>query len=118
MAEHASDETGLLRWTHFAREQVRFQGLPSRVCRPGHPDDGPVADGETSAPAVITRDHLDAGSVAGPSRETEDINDDTDAVADWSVLNPSVNCTARANAGYEAAIEETRQSDVRVSMDK
>ena len=97
MAEHASDETGLLRWTHFAREQVRFQGLPSRVCRPGYPGDGPVADGETSAPAVVTRDHLDA---------------------DWSVPNPSVNWTARADAGYEAAIEETRQSDVPVSMDK
>jgi urocanate hydratase len=97
MAEHASDETGLLRWTHFAREQVRFQGLPSRVCRPGYPGDGPVADGETSAPAVVTRDHLDAG---------------------WSVPNPSVNWTARADAGYEAAIEETRQSDVPVSMDK
>ena len=97
MDEHASNETGLLRWTHFAREQVRFQGLPSRVCRPGYPGDGPVADGETSAPAVVTRDHLDAG---------------------WSVPNPSVNCTARADAGYEAAIEETRQSDVSVSMDK
>ena len=97
MAEHASDETGLLRWTHFAREQVRLQGLPSRVCRPGYPGDWPVADGKTSAPAVVTRDHLDAG---------------------WSVLNPSVNCTARADAGYEAAIEETRQSDVRVSMDE
>ena len=97
MAEHASDETGLLRWIHLAREQVRFQGLPSRVCRPGYPGDGPVADGETSAPAVITRDHLDAG---------------------WFVPNPSVNWTARADAGYEAAIEETRQSDVSVSMDK
>ena len=97
MAEHASDEMGLLRWTHFARKQVRFQGLPSRVCRSGYPDDGPVADGEASVLAVVTRDHLDAG---------------------WSVLNPSVNCTARADAGYEAAIEESRQSDVHVSMDK
>ena len=97
MAEHASDETGLLRWTHFARKQVRFQGLPSRVCRSGYPDDGPVADGEASVLAVVTRDHLDAG---------------------WSVLNPSVNCTARADASHGAAIEETRQSDVRVSMDK
>ena len=97
MAEHASDEMGLLRWTHFAREQVRFQGLPSRVCRPGYPGDGPVADGETSAPAVVTRDYLDAG---------------------WSVPNPSVNCTARADAGYETAIEETRQSDVHVPMGK
>ena len=97
MAEHASDETGLLRWIHLAREQVQFQGLPSRVCRPGYPDDGPVADGETSAPAVVTQDHLDT---------------------DWSVPNPSVNCTARADAGYEAAIEETRQSDVHVPMDE
>ena len=98
MAEHASDETGLLRWTHFAREQVRFQGLPSRVCRPGYrAGNKPVADGETSALAVVTRDHLDA---------------------DWSVLNPSVNCTARADAGYEAAIEETRQSNVHVPMDE
>ena len=98
MAEHASDKTGLLRWIHFAREQVRFQGLPSRVCRPEYQaGDGPVVDGETSAPAVVTRDHLDAG---------------------WSVPNPSVNCTARADAGYEASIEETRQSDVHVPMDE
>ena len=89
--------SGLLRWTHFAREQVRFQGLPSRVCRPGYPGDGPVADGETSAPAVVTRDHLDAG---------------------WPVLNSSANWTARADAGYEGAIEETRQSDVHVPMDE
>ena len=76
------------------------------------------ASDETSAPAVITRDHLDAGSVASPSRETEDTDDDTDAVAGWSVLNPSVDWTARADAGHEVAIEETRQSDVHVSMDK
>ena len=98
MAEHASNETGLLQWIHLVRDQVRFQRLPSRVCRPGYrAGDEPAADGETSAPAIVTRDHLDAG---------------------WSVLNPSVNCTARADAGYEAAIEETRQSDVPVSMDK
>ena len=96
MAEHASEETGLLRRRHFAREQVRVRGLPSRVCRPGYQaGDGPVIDGETSALAIVTRNHLDAG---------------------WSVLNPSVNWTARADAGYEAAIEETRQSDVHVSM--
>ena len=76
------------------------------------------ASDEISAPAVVTRDHLDAGSVAGLSRETEDADDDTDAVASRSVLNPSVNCTARADAGYEAAIEESRQLDVHVSMDK
>ena len=98
MAEHASDETGLLRWTHFAREQVRFRGLSSRVCRPGYrAGNESVADGKTSAPTVTTRDHLDAG---------------------WSVPNPSVNCTARADAGYEAAIEETRQSDVHIPMDE
>ena len=76
------------------------------------------ASDETSAPAVVTRDHLDAGSVAGPSRETEDADDDTDAVVGRSVPNPSVYWTARADAGYEAAIEETRQSDVRASIDK
>ena len=97
MAEHASDETGLLRWIHFAREQVQYRRLPSRVCRPGYPGDG------TAEPSRGPRAEAagDDGSVASPSRETEDTNDDTDA-----------------DAGYEAAIEETRQSDVHVPMGK
>jgi urocanate hydratase len=172
----------LLRWIDLASEQVQFQGLPSRVCWLGYEtdDDGLterarfalrindlVADGEIAAPIVVTRDHLDAGSVASPNRETEAMRDGTDAVADWPILNALVNCAAgadivsvhdgggvgignavhannhvvldgteraattarrvfttdpgmgvvrHADAGYEAALEEARASDVAVPM--
>jgi len=102
----------LRRWIELAREQVQFQGLPSRVCWLGYStgEDGLteratfalrindlVADGEISAPVVVTRDHLDAGSVASPHRETEAMRDGSDAVADWPVLNALLNCAAGAD---------------------
>ena len=174
----------LHRWIELAQERVAFQGLPSRVCwlgyRSGDDPDGLterarfalrinelVADGEISAPIVVTRDHLDAGSVASPNRETEAMRDGTDAVADWPILNALLNCAAgadivsvhdgggvgignaihannhvvldgtelaaekarrvfttdpgmgvirHADAGYEDAIEEAQESNVRVPM--
>ena len=178
------EKDDLLRWIDLAQEQVQFQGLPSRVCWLGYEtdDDGLterarfalrindlVADGEIAAPIVVTRDHLDAGSVASPNRETEAMCDGTDAVADWPILNALVNCAAgadivsvhdgggvgignavhannhvvldgteraattarrvfttdpgmgvvrHADAGYEAALEEARASDVAVPMDQ
>ncbi|NGM70719.1 urocanate hydratase [Natronolimnobius sp. AArcel1] len=172
----------LRRWIDLAQEQVQFQGLPSRVCWLGYATDGEehterarfalrinelVADGEISAPIVVTRDHLDAGSVASPNRETEAMKDGTDAVADWPILNALVNCAGgadivsvhdgggvgignslhtnnhvvldgsdlaaekakavfttdpgmgvirHADAGYEEALDEARQSNVRIPM--
>ena len=102
----------LHRWIDLAHEQVAFQGLPSRVCWLGYSTDDEglterakfalrindlVRDGEISAPVVVTRDHLDAGSVASPHRETEAMRDGTDAVADWPILNALLNCAAGAD---------------------
>ena len=88
------DET-LSRWIKLAKEQVQFQGLPSRICWPDYTQRSKfgvalnqmVASGELSAPIVIGRDHLDCGSVASPYRETEAMKDGSDAVADWPLLN-------------------------------
>ncbi|EMA51837.1 urocanate hydratase [Halococcus thailandensis] len=105
------ENDSLTRWIELAQEQVSFQGLPSRVCWLGYEtDDGIterarfalrinelVAEGEISAPIVVTRDHLDAGSVASPHRETEAMKDGTDAVADWPILNALLNCAAGAD---------------------
>ncbi|QLG29771.1 urocanate hydratase (plasmid) [Halorarum halophilum] len=102
----------LHRWIDLAQEQVSFQGLPARVCWLGYQsnEDGVteraefalrinelVAEGEIRAPIVVTRDHLDAGSVASPNRETEAMRDGTDAVADWPILNALLNCAAGAD---------------------
>ncbi|NHN61733.1 urocanate hydratase [Haloarcula sp. JP-Z28] len=105
------EKDDLHRWIDLAQEQVSFQGLPSRVCWLGYAtEDGLtertrlalrinelIADGEISAPVVVTRDHLDAGSVASPHRETEAMKDGTDAVADWPILNALLNCAAGAD---------------------
>ncbi len=89
----------LIRWLDMAREQVQFQGLPARICWLGYRERAEaglrfnemVKNGELSAPVVIGRDHLDAGSVASPNRETEAMKDGSDAVADWPILNALVN---------------------------
>ncbi len=83
----------------MARQQVEFQGLPSRICWLGYGERAKfgriinemVANGELSAPIVIGRDHLDCGSVASPNRETEAMKDGSDAVADWPILNALIN---------------------------
>jgi urocanate hydratase len=98
-----SDE-GLRRWLTMAAEKVPFQGLPARICwlgygeraRAGLAFNELVRTGAVSAPIVIGRDHLDAGSVASPNRETEAMADGTDAVADWPLLNALVNTAAGA----------------------
>ena len=89
----------LHRWLKMAREQVPFQGLPSRICWLGYGErdiaglafNEMVANGTLKAPIVIGRDHLDAGSVASPNRETESMLDGTDAVSDWPILNALLN---------------------------
>ncbi len=98
------DDAGLRRWIEMAESRVPFQGLPARICwlgygeraRAGLAFNRLVAAGEVKAPIVIGRDHLDAGSVASPNRETEAMADGTDAVADWPLLNALVNTAAGA----------------------
>jgi urocanate hydratase len=92
------DQEHVARWIRLAGERVRFQGLPARICwlgmgerdRAGVRFNEMVASGELRAPVVIGRDHLDAGSVASPERETEAMRDGSDAVADWPILNALV----------------------------
>ncbi|MGH8251287.1 MAG: urocanate hydratase [Steroidobacteraceae bacterium] len=89
------DDRHLHRWLDMARERIRFQGLPARICWVGLKDrarlglafNEMVAKGELAAPVVIGRDHLDSGSVASPNRETEAMKDGSDAVSDWAFLN-------------------------------
>ena len=89
----------LARWIKMARERVPFQGLPARICwlgygeraRAGLEFNRMVAEGIVQAPIVIGRDHLDAGSVASPNRETEGMRDGSDAISDWPILNALIN---------------------------
>ncbi|GFR36103.1 urocanate hydratase [Thermobrachium celere] len=89
----------LARWIKMARERVKFQGLPSRICWLGYGERAKfglalnelVRKGELKAPIVIGRDHLDCGSVASPRRETEAMKDGSDAIADWPILNALIN---------------------------
>jgi urocanate hydratase len=95
----------LARWITMAREKVRFQGLPARICWLGYGErhlaglrfNEMVARGEVSAPIVLGRDHLDCGSVASPYRETEGMADGSDAIADWPLLNALVNTASGAS---------------------
>ena len=99
VAELFPQDEHLQRWLKMAREKVPFQGLPSRICWLGYGDRAKaglkfnelVAKGVVKAPIVIGRDHLDAGSVASPNRETEGMRDGTDAVSDWPILNALIN---------------------------
>ena len=98
------DNPQLHRWLDMARERIRFQGLPARICwvglgerhRLGLAFNEMVAKGELKAPVVIGRDHLDSGSVASPNRETEGMMDGSDAVADWPLLNALLNTASGA----------------------
>ncbi|TET96025.1 MAG: urocanate hydratase [Anaerolineales bacterium] len=104
VAELFPDDEHLLRWLKLAREQIHFQGLPARICWLGYGErmkaglrfNEMVASGELKAPIVIGRDHLDAGSVASPNRETEGMLDGTDAVSDWPLLNAMLNAIGGA----------------------
>jgi len=98
------EDEHLHRWIRMAREKVPFQGLPARICWLGYGEraeaglafNNLVAEGLVKAPIVIGRDHLDAGSVASPNRETEDMLDGTDAVSDWPILNALINAVGGA----------------------
>jgi urocanate hydratase len=99
------ENESLHRWIALARERVKFQGLPARICWLGYGERAKmgavfndlVRNGRVSAPIVIGRDHLDAGSVASPNRETEAMRDGSDAVADWPILNALINTAAGAS---------------------
>ncbi len=93
------EDRHLARWLEMAQKQVQFQGLPSRICWLGYGERAQagllfndlVASGAVKAPIVIGRDHLDAGSVASPRRETEGMLDGSDAISDWPILNALIN---------------------------
>jgi len=95
----------LARWMKLAKERIQFQGLPARICWLGYGERAEfggamnelVKRGEIKAPIVIGRDHLDAGSVASPNRETEGMLDGSDAIADWALLNALINTAAGAS---------------------
>jgi urocanate hydratase len=97
-------DEALVRWIHLARERIAFQGLPARILWLGYGDRARfglrinelVRDGSIKAPIVIGRDHLDAGSVASPTRETEGMLDGSDAIADWPILNALLNVSCGA----------------------
>jgi urocanate hydratase len=98
------DDRHLHTWLEMARQKIRFQGLPARICWVGLGDrarlglafNEMVRKGELKAPIVIGRDHLDSGSVASPNRETEAMRDGSDAVADWPLLNAMLNVASGA----------------------
>ena len=99
------EDAGLRRWLTLAEERIAFQGLPARICWLGYGErhragllfNDLVRRGRLRAPIVIGRDHLDAGSVASPNRETEGMRDGSDAIADWPILNALVNTAAGAS---------------------
>ena len=99
------DDEALKRWITMAQKKVSFQGLPARICWLGYRErnifgeaiNDMVASGELDAPIVIGRDHLDAGSVASPNRETESMKDGSDTVADWPILNSLLSASSGAS---------------------
>lgn len=104
-AEEKPEYARLHKWLDMAAERVHFQGLPARICWLGYGDrhraglkfNEMVASGELAAPVVIGRDHLDCGSVSSPYRETESMQDGSDAIADWAILNALVNTASGAS---------------------
>jgi urocanate hydratase len=105
IVEEFSDDAALVRWMQAAGEKVKFQGLPARICWLGYGERARaglrfnelVRSGVVKAPIVIGRDHLDSGSVASPYRETEAMQDGSDAIADWPILNALLNTSSGAS---------------------
>lgn len=99
------ENKSLIRWIKLAQENVKFQGLPARICWLGYGERANmglifnklVREGKVKAPIVIGRDHLDCGSVASPNRETEGMLDGSDAIADWPILNALLNAIGGAS---------------------
>ena len=101
---HLGYNESLVKWLKLAREKVKFQGLPARICYAAYGErekigvliNDLVKSGEVTAPVAIGRDHHDTGSVASPYRETENMKDGSDAIADWPVLNAMLNIASGA----------------------
>src|SRR5688500_3313608 len=135
-----ADNASVARWIPMAREKVKFQGLPARICWLSYGErahfgqcvNDMVARGEVSAPIVIGRDHLDSGSVASANRETEGMKDGSDAIADWPILNALINAVGGAtwvsvhhgggvgigysiHAGQVIVADGTREADERLA---
>ncbi len=133
------EDKALCRWITMAQKRVKFQGLPARICWLGYGERAKaglhfnelVRKGELKAPVVIGRDHLDAGSVASPYRETEGMKDGSDAIADWPILNALLNAVCGAtwvsvhhgggvgigksiHAGMVIVCDGTREADKRL----
>lgn len=133
------EDQALRRWITMAQKRVKFQGLPARICWLGYGERAKaglyfnelVRKGELKAPIVIGRDHLDAGSVASPYRETEGMKDGSDAIADWPILNALLNAVCGAtwvsvhhgggvgigksiHAGMVIVCDGTREADKRL----
>ncbi len=138
--EMIPDDTHLHNWLDAARERIKFQGLPARICwvglgqrdRLGLAFNEMVRSGELKAPVVIGRDHLDSGSVASPNRETEAMRDGSDAVSDWPLLNALLNTASGAtwvsfhhgggvgmgysqHAGLVIVCDGSKEADARIS---
>ncbi|HZB14142.1 MAG TPA: urocanate hydratase [Chryseolinea sp.] len=105
IADLFPENKGLQRWLRLAKDRIKFQGLPARICWLGQGErelaglafNDLVRTGRVKAPIVIGRDHLDTGSVASPNRETESMKDGSDAIADWPILNALVNTAGGAS---------------------
>jgi urocanate hydratase len=148
LVKDVTDDEGLHRWIDLAEEHVEFQGLPARVCWLGYRARGEtggvdgnevpdevlseraefalranqlVADGDLSAPLVVTRDQLDGGSIASPNEATEEMKDGSDAIADWPILNALMNCAAGADIvavhGSAGAVGEVQSANNHVILD-
>ncbi|MDG5776777.1 urocanate hydratase [Haloarculaceae archaeon H-GB1-1] len=136
LVKDVTDDETLHRWIDLAGEHVEFQGLPARICWLGYRagDDGLserarfalranelVAEGELSAPIVVTRDQLDGGSLASPNEATEAMKDGSDAIADWPLLNALLNCAAGADIvsihGSAGAVGEVTSTNNHVVLD-
>ena len=135
---HLGYNESLVRWLRLAKEKVKFQGLPARICYAAYGErekigvliNDLVKSGEVTAPVAIGRDHHDTGSVASPYRETENMKDGSDAIADWPVLNAMLNIASGAtwvslhhgggtgignaiHAGFVLVVDGTADAEVR-----
>ncbi len=136
--KHFSYDEHLVKWIRLAKERVKFQGLPARICYAAYGQreeiglliNDMVRDGEVSAPVAIGRDHHDTGSVASPFRETEAMKDGSDAIADWPILNVLLNAVSGAtwvslhhgggtgignsiHAGFVLVVDGTKEAEER-----
>ena len=135
-----TDNPHLVKWIKLAKDGIKFQGLPARICYASYGErekigliiNNLVRDGEVSAPVAIGRDHHDTGSVASPFRETEKMKDGSDAIADWPILNALLNAVSGASwvsvhhgggtgignsihAGFVLVVDGTMEADERIS---